>query len=144
MQYNNPNLNLQLQVRIYLVENSKKIRRNESSSPLKDLGFDFQSSNNSQIIESAASSFHIDSNLIEMTFPESQKDNQEFMAFYRYITDIMYSADTEFVYLFDILQEYSNRETASQAFFNSLVLASKGFVRIEQNVAYGDIIIRKE
>lgn len=79
-----------------------------------------------------------------MTFPESQKDNQEFMAFYRYITDIMYSADTEFVYLFDILQEYSNRETASQAFFNSLVLASKGFVRIEQKVAYGDIIIRKE
>jgi hypothetical protein len=51
-----------------------------------------------------------------LTYPESQKDNQ-FMAFYRYITDIMYNADTEFVLLFDILQEYSNRETASQVFY---------------------------
>jgi hypothetical protein len=114
------------------------------SSPLKDYGFDF--SNQSQIShQDISNSFQFDQNEeLDMIFPETQGKHvdEEVISFYRYISTIMEEAGTDYVYLFDVLQEHSNRVTASQAFFNMLMLATQGYCSIEQKDIYGDIQIK--
>ena len=53
----------------------------------------------------------------------------------------MFEAGTKYVYLFDLLQEHANRNTASQAFFNVLMLCNKGVAKVAQEEPYGDVQI---
>lgn len=68
--------------------------------------------------------------------------DQECLAFLRYTQSIMFEAGTKYVYLFDLLQEHANRNTAAQAFFNVLMLCNKGVVKVAQEEPYGDVQIK--
>lgn len=53
--------------------------------------------------------------------------------------DIMEKAETDCVYLFDILQGSGGKRVASEAFYHILVLASKDDVKVSQKIPFGDI-----
>jgi hypothetical protein len=84
----------------------------------------------------------VDTGSLQIMFPETQTQrglDQECTAFLRYCQTIMLEANSDCVYLLDILQDHASRTTAAQAFYNVLNLCTQNVLRVDQREAFGDI-----
>lgn len=94
-----------------------------------------------------------DENELEFTQKQgaTQRETGQFLSYifisapfnFRYAKDIMRSAGSEIVHLFDLLQGSSaTKRIASQAFYHVLSLANAGEINVMQDQPYGDIKIQ--
>ncbi|KAI8902318.1 hypothetical protein BC833DRAFT_573828 [Globomyces pollinis-pini] len=86
----------------------------------------------------------IDSNQDEQTpyiFEDQSQLDEECKSFLEFIQSIMYEADSNSVYLFDILKDHGNRRMASQAFYNILTLKTRNAIEVVQLNPMEDIQI---
>lgn len=79
----------------------------------------------------------------EPVFAGQEEHDRESMKFLIYAKEIMNDADSHEVYFFDLVSSATcGRRAAVQAFSHVLVLATRGYVKVEQEQSYGDICLK--
>jgi hypothetical protein len=104
------------------------------------IDFDFYQSNASDPNTPSRSSVYIPKDNSIDSIHDSQIDN-ECLAFLNYTKNLIVQAQTDSVFLFDLLQDHSSKSTAAQAFYNVLMLSTQNLIKVQQREAYGDIKI---